>query len=65
MCDMNSSKVGGGSDDIGEGINQNANNYFNVIAFTNDIVIIIVVTSLQKNQFTMTPPFHAPASTSR
>lgn len=62
---MNSSKVGGGSDDIGEGINQNANNYFNVIAFTNDIVIIIVVTSLQKNQFTMTPPFHAPASTSR
>ena len=65
MCGMNSSKVGGGSDDIGEGINQNANNYFNVIAFTNDIVIIIVVTSLQKNQFTMTPPFHAPASTSR
>lgn len=45
---MNSSKVGGGSDDIGEGINQNADNYFNVIAFTNDIVIIIVVTSLQK-----------------
>ena len=65
MCGMNSSKVGGGSDDIGEGINQNPNNYFNVIAFTNDtvIIIVIVVTSLQKNQFTITPPFHAPAST--
>ena len=48
---MNSSKVGGGSDNIGEGLNQNANNHF-VIAFTNDTVIIIVVTSLQtRNAF--------------